>query len=128
MDQYTKMCSKLKELQGEWEPTKGDWVYSVVDFDVICIADIQIPAIKKFIKDFIWFPTLEQLVGMMPKGYIKICSPTIHGTYWTVDFTMGANTWNSFTHTELKIVMLQALAWARWGKKWDKEKGEWIKP
>ena len=128
MDTYTLMCSKLEELQREWEPKEGDryhyWMSKESEgtgfLDRKDIEDTDNPGMLAY--DLDWLPTLDQLVEMMPKDFS-----------YTLEYSGVAEEWivrvgqNGFVteHDEIKIALLQALAWSKWGKEWDSEKGEW---
>ena len=55
---YIKQCEMAEEIQKEWIPENGDWVFWKTTNSIKIITDhFETPDLK----DFIWLPTQEQL-------------------------------------------------------------------
>jgi len=137
MDTYTLMCSKMEELQREWEPKEGDryhyWMSKESEgtgfLDRKDIEDTDNPGMLAY--DLDWLPTLDQLVGMMPPfhEFSIIHNPLDSKRQpWQAEIHVKDDSVHMipcFYGESWMIAAIQALAWARWGKEWDEEKGEW---
>ena len=126
MDQYTLMCSKLDELQREHKLVSDeDKVWMDVGDGIICTYVSAYPRKYKVV----WLPTLEQMIGMIPESngwvlnYVDKSINKIPYEVWVENDFEDRSFWDK----DIKIAMIQALAWFKWGKEWDEEKQEWIK-
>jgi len=154
MDHYTLMCSKLEPLQIKASLNPGNWWYhphygnglAIQYWPCLhCDCEVEkafwfdgygIKLLEDLQSPMIWLPTLDQLVGMMPKPAfwtIKAYSfmdiqQDLPDKVQSYTFYLGEETFQcrkTYHHRDLKIAILQALAWSKWGKEWDEERKEW---
>jgi hypothetical protein len=132
MDRYTLMCSKLTQLQEEWEPETGDWVYRKDKKEKFCLyynEEHGAPP-RKYIDPYtaIYLPSLEDSIGMLedilwtiskiPGEYIALNRLDLkaHGNLSPRTYFTGKNP---------QEALLKLLAYERWNLLWSNEKETW---
>ncbi len=136
-ERYIKMCEKAEEIQREWKPRIGDFVFSKEYKEVVVITgaeeelyDATKPILVKkwakvFKEDYIWLPTQEQLQGMLDGDYfyhafiLDGVNETMKRLYSEDGLYSPFETGNEF--------WLAFVMWERYQKVWDDEKEEWVK-
>jgi hypothetical protein len=136
MDRYTLMCSKLKQLQEEWEPKVGDTCYSPTEKQYYIFGSLGLgyyQDTQKFYwieeKDYSetlldkeyysWLPTLEDLIEMLGEKFRGL--DYFYETKIWIAYSVG---WFKKDKTH-KEALLKLVAYERWGLTWDDEKKDW---
>lgn len=150
---YIKMCEKAEEIQREWKPQFGDYVYGVPDTDgnlsvsiVVAVDDsvyerlgmIRVTVIDRWsgkvdcelweAEKLIWLPTQDQLQEIWLETYSR--QPSKRGFIW------GFHNWLEVPYIESKLpeeyfdtleqLWLAFIMHKKFGKVWDDEKEEWV--
>ena len=144
MDHYTLMCSKLEPLQIKASLNPGNWWYHPhygnglaiqywpclhCDYEVekaFWFDGYGIKLLEDLQSPMIWRPTEGQLMGM-----ISVYPYVVKNSPWKSSYPVVVTIWKGkkeekkFFGNNCHTALIQALAWSKWGKEWNKEKGEW---
>lgn len=147
---YIKQCKKAEEIQREWKPQFGDYVYGVPDTDgnlsvsiVIAVDDsvyerlgmIRVAVIDRWsgkvdcelweAEKLIWLPTQDQLQEILaPNNFFwntMAMEMVLQEMRRAYGILLESPYFNSGEQFWLAFVM-----WKRYGKVWDDEKEEWV--
>lgn len=122
---YIKMCEENEEIQKEWKPTLGDWVYlkNVASNYKISLIANEYPPMRYYRNKSTWLPTQEQLQEMVKDWLFYIT-----GSF--TDIYASASTGNRDSHVvcnkaksmnELWLIFVMKERYHKiWtGKKWE---------
>lgn len=134
MDDYTKKCSTLKELQEAWTPKRWDIVWYAdnkwhITFKdpLTCTCQLRaheqddLFASKIDYSLLTYLPILEQLIAMLEsvtKDWTLLCDEGRH-------YEVGITTLNFTCGNTPEEAMLKLVAWELYGKRWHEDKQEW---
>jgi len=132
MDRYTLMCSKLTQLQDEWEPKTGDWVYRKDKKEKFCLyynEEHGAPP-RKYIDPYtaVYLPSLEALIEMLEEKRWMLnwkLEYDHHNTeypYGTTDLDKSIGWFAGIVPQE---AMLKLVAHELWKLTWDEKKETW---
>lgn len=127
-DNYIKMCD-TPEIQDEWEPKVGDWTDRGVITGEPIIAGRYYFAdgIRQFV-EFIWLPTIGQLMGMVDPVFKKMrwSLDEMYHAFYEYTFDAGTATqWDKLNKRSHQELWLAFMLWELHQVKWDGNK--WVK-
>lgn len=141
-EEYILMCSKAKEIQKEWKPKKGDYIWGETglfnDEPYIWVIGDNINYDKKLsyyecsycegnyndFKWFIWLPTQSQLQEMVD---YTVWFEKIYRFYDWIQKDKFDSKWESIfdKFKSLEQLWLGFIMWEKYQKEWNGS--EWIK-
>lgn len=130
--EYIKMCEKVEEIQEQWKPKVGDFLYIKPSRDgSLKFKHREEPTVvisDKFIiqSSHIWLPRQDQLQEMIS---YSIWSEKLYRFYdwlqkenYSGDWLTGCNKYHSMEQLWLAFVMKE-----RYSKQWLTDKQDWCK-
>jgi hypothetical protein len=129
---YIKMCKKAEEIQREWRPRIGDFIYDI-DYKKIYVItgnpmdelyEVTKPILvneTNFKERDIWLPRIDQLQEMLLSTDLSI--------EWQVildEFYEFLHLLSTPIFTSMEQLWLAFVIWEKYKKAWNNEKEEWV--
>jgi len=136
MDKYPLMCSKLTQLQEEWEPKVGDKVNSTHygDKGIIlrvyndsCLTILLEDGLEYFddIKNLIYKPSFEDLIEMLGKISWRLKKVEVDVNRYSYEAWTWKMPKDGLWAGSPQKALLKLVAFEKWGLTWDDEKETW---
>ena len=126
MKNYIKMCKQAKEIQEKWKPKRFDYYYAKLlgrDFVLAELNSVNI--IEKYIFNYIWLPTQEQLFAMVNFDKLLTFEFSSHKKTRTLYIMRTDGTCSLYKDDNFKGCILQYIMYEKYKKIWTGEK--WVK-